>query len=286
SDRHLQPLPLRGRARRAGREACARGGVAPALRGDQRVRAPSGARGHGDREALAQHLERGAGQATAATAEGPDQELEVQRGRHRQARELGRLHGRVPRDGGAHLDGLGALVRDPMQPPLGAERRGQRDPRRDARVARDELAGAAGGRPEDEDRVARAGRGRQAVAAFFRRGGKWIGRSSATSAASLTPSLSLGCAAMESPTVSIVASASSAMTPALIRSVASSPTTTRPSSAPVDGWWIVFMKPVRSANMAARAIAEYGNCPVATSSPKRSRAAVSFIPTLATSGSV
>ena len=44
-------------------------------------------------------------------------------------------------------------------------------------------------------------------------GGKWSGRPSATSAASLVASPSVGCAAIESPTVSSVASASMPTTP-------------------------------------------------------------------------
>src|SRR3954465_9625594 len=73
-----------------------------------------------------------------------------------------------------------------------------------------------------------------AAAAFARprAGGRWIWRPSATSAASLTASASVGCAAMESARVSMVASAVMPITPALTSSVACGPTITSPSSSP------------------------------------------------------
>ena len=63
-----------------------------------------------------------------------------------------------------------------------------------------------------------ASTGTYALGAGVRRrgAGTWIGRPSATSAASLTASPSVGCAAMESPTVSTVASPWIPTTPALI----------------------------------------------------------------------
>ena len=71
-----------------------------------------------------------------------------------------------------------------------------------------------------------------AALARWRAGGRWIGRPSATSAASLTASASVGCAVIESPIVSIVASAPMPTTPAFTSSVACGPTITIPSSSP------------------------------------------------------
>ena len=73
---------------------------------------------------------------------------------------------------------------------------------------------------------------------------RWIARPSATSAASFSPSASVGCGATPSATVSIVDSASSATTASPIRSVACGPTITTPSSSPYVDSWIVFTQPV------------------------------------------
>ena len=67
-DRHLQPLALRGRARRAGRGARAEAGLEEALRGHQRVRAAPRERGHDRRQALPAHLRGGAGRSASASA--------------------------------------------------------------------------------------------------------------------------------------------------------------------------------------------------------------------------
>ena len=57
-DPRLQPLALRGRARRARQGPGARGAVALALRLDQRLRAHAGARGDDDPQVLPPHLRR------------------------------------------------------------------------------------------------------------------------------------------------------------------------------------------------------------------------------------
>ena len=54
--RHLRPVPLRGRAGRAGARAGAAGRDRASLRRDQRLRAAAGRRGHHDREVHAAHL--------------------------------------------------------------------------------------------------------------------------------------------------------------------------------------------------------------------------------------
>ena len=82
-DRHLRPVAVRGRAGRPGERAGAEGGVAGALRRDQRLGAAAGRRRHGDRQVLPAHLLRRAEGAAAGPARRPDQALEVQPGRRR-----------------------------------------------------------------------------------------------------------------------------------------------------------------------------------------------------------
>ena len=116
--------------------------------------------------------------------------------------------------------------------------------------------------------------------------GTSIARPSATRAASLMASDSVGCGAMPSATVSTAAFESIATTPASTMSVTCGPIITRPSSSPPRVVWIDFTQPAVSFCMTARAFAIHGNVPVATSSPCWSRAWASVRPTLAISGSV
>ena len=88
-DRHLQPLALRGRARRARRGARAEAGLEEALRGHQRVRGAPRERGHDRRQAVPAHLAGGAGEALPRAHRGPHEELEVLARRPRQARRSG-----------------------------------------------------------------------------------------------------------------------------------------------------------------------------------------------------
>ena len=61
--RRLQPLPLRGRRRRADAEARAGGRLAPPLRASPRLRAAARRRGHDGAQGLPQRLARGAAKA-------------------------------------------------------------------------------------------------------------------------------------------------------------------------------------------------------------------------------
>ena len=90
---HLQPLALRGRARRPRPRARPEGGLVAALRPDQRVRAAARRRGHDDRQVLPVHRPRRAARAVPGAARRPDEALEVPPRRPRGAQALGRLHG-------------------------------------------------------------------------------------------------------------------------------------------------------------------------------------------------
>ncbi|CAA9534896.1 MAG: Polyphosphate kinase 2, partial [uncultured Rubrobacteraceae bacterium] len=94
-DRHLQPLPLRGRARGKGQGHRARGGVARALRPDQRVRAQPHPQRHRRPQVLSPHLQRRAEAPPRIPPRRPGQALEVLEERHQGARLLGRLPGRL-----------------------------------------------------------------------------------------------------------------------------------------------------------------------------------------------
>jgi len=85
--------------------------LARTVRGHFRVRALSFAQRHRDPEILPQHLERGAAQAFSRPAGGAFEELEIFDGRHRRARAVAQIHGRLPGPGQAHLDGAGTMVR-------------------------------------------------------------------------------------------------------------------------------------------------------------------------------
>ena len=93
--RRLRPLPLRGRADRAGARAGSAGGDRAPLRRDQRLRGRARrVRGHAH-QVHAAHLARGAEGAAAGPARRPDQALEVQPQRPGRAGALGRVPGGV-----------------------------------------------------------------------------------------------------------------------------------------------------------------------------------------------
>ena len=96
-DRRLRPQPLRGRPHRARPRPRAPHDVVAPLRPDQRLRAGRRRRRHDRRQGDAAHLERGAEGPAHRAARARGQALEVQPGRPRRARALGRLHGRRTR---------------------------------------------------------------------------------------------------------------------------------------------------------------------------------------------
>ena len=96
-DRHLQPLALRGRARRPGPRSRPEERLVEALRPDQRLRADARRERHDHRQVLPQHRPRRAAPAHPGPLRRSHEALEVQARRPRGTQALGRLPGRLQR---------------------------------------------------------------------------------------------------------------------------------------------------------------------------------------------
>ena len=114
-DRHLQPLLLRGMPGGAGAPGNPRQGKAAAAAGDQEHLARAvrghlgdgalpGAQRHRDPEVLPQRLQGRTARALPRPAGGAGEELEVLDGRHRRARAVGEVPGRLSGHDPPHLD--------------------------------------------------------------------------------------------------------------------------------------------------------------------------------------
>ena len=127
-DPRLQPLALRGRARRARQGTGGGGALALALRLDQRLRADARPRGHHDPQVLPAHLQGRPARALPGAARARGQALQVLVQRRARAAQLGRLPGGVRGRRERHPHRVGAVARHPVrrevvpEPDRGADR--------------------------------------------------------------------------------------------------------------------------------------------------------------------
>ena len=135
--RHLQPLALRGRARRPRARSGAQVPVEGALRSHPRLRGAA-RRARDDRpQVLPPHQQGRAEEAPARAREGSAHGVEAQPGRLGGARAVGRLHGRLRGGHLPHRDEAGAVAHRPRGLPSGTATSWwrARSPRRSGRTA-------------------------------------------------------------------------------------------------------------------------------------------------------
>src|SRR5438876_5656212 len=156
--------------------------LARAVRGHFRVRALPFAQRHRDPEILPQHLETGAAQAVSRPARAACEELEIFDGRHRRARAVAQVHGRLSGPGQTYFHGGGAMVRGAGRSQMvraGGDRLGDRQHARNPELAvsanrqgvvrgvQAGARGAAGGGEGEGGEEGGGGESGEEVAAFF-----------------------------------------------------------------------------------------------------------------------